>query len=77
MTTTSSKVKMSNIETGKCPRCGIDIIANIPWIEGNLAGYKSKDHGCGEEVTLVVFYAPENDTEFIDTVKEIKETLDE
>lgn len=46
---------------GKCPRCGIDIYANIPWIDGNLCGYKSEDHGCGPEVTLIVFRMPDAD----------------
>lgn len=46
---------MPTIKQGKCPKCNKNIIANIPFIDGNLHGYKSKDHGCGEEYTLITF----------------------
>lgn len=55
-------MKRSNYEKGNCPRCGVEIIANMPFIDGYLRGYKSIDHGCGEEVTLVVITLNEKQT---------------
>lgn len=34
---------------GKCLKCKKEVVCNIPFIAGNVSGYKSKDHGCGEE----------------------------
>lgn len=48
---------------GTCPRCGIEIYANIPFIDGNLKGYKSQDHGCGPEVTMIVFCMTDKERE--------------
>lgn len=51
-----SWTKKYGVETkeGVCS-CGKNIIANIPFAEGKLRGFVSKDHGCGFEKTLVVF----------------------
>ena len=51
--------KLPKIREGKCPVCGIDIIANTPFIDGKICGYKSDDHGCGEENTLITFQSPD------------------
>ncbi len=53
--------KLPEIEKGKCPRCDMDIVANIPFIDHGITGYKSEDHGCGENVTLVVFKVTADD----------------
>ena len=52
------KMPKGDFEEGKCSGCGKDIIANMPWIDGDLCGYRSEDHGCGFKKTLVVFLAP-------------------
>ena len=54
-----SKKKIPPPTKGKCPICGIDIITEVPFIDGELCGRKSVDHGCGEKATLVEFFAPD------------------
>lgn len=45
------------IETcfGECSGCGISIIADNPFADGELRGFISTDHGCGIEKCLVTF----------------------
>lgn len=58
---------MPEIKKGKCYKCGKEVVANIPFIDGDLYGYKSQDHGCGEKYVHKVFRM---------TDKEIKEILE-
>ena len=46
---------------GKCPKCGIDIIADKPFADGRLRGFISEDHGCGIEKCLATFNVSAND----------------
>tara|TARA_R100001086_G_C11823325_1_gene254651 strand:- start:252 stop:497 length:246 start_codon:yes stop_codon:yes gene_type:complete len=40
---------------GYCPKCHIDVIANIPFAEGTIRGFISEDHGCGEWSRIVTY----------------------
>jgi len=40
---------------GKCPSCGVDIVADIPFADRGLRGFISEDHGCGIEKCLITF----------------------
>ena len=34
---------------GKCLKCKKEVVCNIPFIDGNVSGYKSEEHECGKE----------------------------
>lgn len=34
---------------GKCLKCKKEVVCNIPFIAGNISGYKSAEHECGKE----------------------------
>ena len=46
------KIRISN-----CPKCGVEIITNIPFALKGYRGLKTPDHGCGEKYTRKVFVA--------------------
>ena len=46
---------------GLCPICNREIITDQLWIDPPLKGFKSQDHGCGEENTLLTFNVPADD----------------
>ncbi len=43
------------IKKGKCLKCGIDVITDIPFILKGYRGLKSADHGCTEKYTHKTF----------------------
>ena len=45
------------IATGSCPKCGLEILTNIPFALKGYRGLKSEDHGCGEKYTRKVLIA--------------------
>ncbi|MDC1175567.1 hypothetical protein OAT67_09220 [Bacteriovoracaceae bacterium] len=49
------------IKTAKCPKCGVDIITNIPFAIKGYRGLKSDDHGCGEKYTRKVIVPTSKD----------------
>lgn len=56
----SKKYKISPVD-GKCPSCGIDIRADIPFADKKLRGFISEDHGCGIEKCLINCVSTERD----------------
>ena len=39
---------------GKCLKCGIEVVTDVPFAFKGYRGLKSKDHGCGEKYTRKV-----------------------
>ena len=55
------KKKFPKPKKGNCVKCGVEVIADIPFIDGNLVGRKSEDHGCGKQYTHIVLYLDTSD----------------
>lgn len=54
-------IKLPTIKKGICPKCSIPIKADTLFVDKDIYGYKSTDHGCGEEYTLIVFLVTNED----------------
>lgn len=39
------------VSSGKCPKCDMKILTNVPFAIKGYRGLKSEDHGCGEKFT--------------------------
>jgi hypothetical protein len=40
---------------GECSKCNKPITANIPFADGDLRGFVSKEHGCGRNYSIMTF----------------------
>lgn len=50
-----SELYKINTKSGTCLKCQKEIVADIPFADGQLRGFISEDHGCGMEYRLLTF----------------------